>query len=1112
MCSGAKQKTKQTSTYTPTAEASGLYSNVIDQATAAAGTPYNPATQQQVAGLTPDQLAAFQAVTGQAGAWTPYTDKAFEATSQAAGPISAEAIKGYMDPYMSMVISAALDQSNRQNAVQQAQLKGNSVASGALGGNAPGVAAAQLAGEQGRNTNSLLSSLLSGGYSQALNAAQSDAARRLAAGAQFGQLGQTVQGLGLTDIMAQLQAGNQQQAQTQSELDAATANAQAETMWPYQNAQWLASIAGGVGPLTGGTTTGSATTQQGKGIGQVIGGGLAAFGALSDRRAKKNVREVGRTHDGQPLYSFEYLGSDEPRIGLMADQVEKSHPEAVGRGPWGLKTVDYDAALADSSSFASGGAAWGSSGSGSYFPWAELRPTQAQMPQLAPASWGGQQQDPLSNPEEAVKLGKSARAGISNVLRQLDPAKGWGASVEPLSGSGGGGLLSGLGSLFGFADGGGVDMAFLSPDVMAPYGIRPRARYRDSYAGEVGPALRDESVGEVGNPPQATPWYQRSLTDLLGITSGRTDPSASLSFPRLEDEELQRWTENHAPLQDEPPSPWSLDGGTIRYNGRSLADVIAGRSPGEAAPAPGSGEMRGAPAPFDTNLEDVNAPAVPGITVAGGDEAVPMELGADVLAPQAPPAQAPEPEGGPFDPLDFIRQEEGYREQAYPDRGQYSVGYGSRGRKGERITRAEAERRLWSETREVDDWITRNVKVPLTDRQRAGLLSFGYNLGTDDLDKLKGDINAGDWGRVGGRMLTFNKARNDAGALEEVGGLTSRRTREAALVSGGSSLPASPGLREKPGVPAFDAQTEQLVAAGKDPQAPARSSYSGAQDRQAGGILQSLFGVDFNPLKLSEDERMALVVAGLSMMSTGNVGAGGLAGVKYLTDVSERQRKASAEAAKLGLELYKTRSQEARDLYKIEAEAMKPTDAQRDYRIAKQEGFEGTLMDFLREKTMLTKAGNTPAEVAARVGLADAFQADLPAIRKGVQELTTADRVDIPLRRGRAGDLWRRIESGTEAMKRMMTGAGMSMTEAQNYVDRYQISATDRVDTMLRKLDLLSRDLEATKQGIIAGRPGAFGGAPAATAAPSTRRYRATNGRDTVEWNGRAWVPAGASP
>ena len=1106
MCPGSKTKSSQTSTYTPTEQASGLYSNVIDQATAAAGTPYNPATQQQVAGLTPDQLAAFQAITGQAGSWTPYTDQAFQATSDAAGPISAEAIKGYMDPYMSMVVNAALDQSNRQSSIQQAQLKGNSVASGALGGNAPGVAAAQLAGEQGRNTNSLLSSLLSGGYSQALNAAQSDAARKLAAGAQFGQLGQTVQGLGLTDIMARLQAGNQQQAQTQSELDANTANAQAETMWPYQNAQWLASIASGVGPLTGGTTTGSGTTQQGKGIGQTIGSGLAAFGALSDRRAKKNVREIGTTHDGQPLFSFEYLGSDEPRIGLMADEVEKSHPEAVGRGPWGLKTVDYDTALADSS-FADGGGVWGSSGSGGYFPWAEVRPAQVQPPQLAQSgAWGSQQPDPLADPVQAVKLGRSARTGIDNILRKLDPAQGWGATVEPLNGaSSNGGLLSGLKGLFGFADGGGVDLAFLSPDVMTPYDIRPRQRLRDDYVGRIDPpALRDEHIGEVGDPPATVPWYRQSLTDLLGITEGRSDPSASLSFPRLDEKRMQQWTENHMPLQDEGPSPWSFDGGTIRYRGQSLADMIAGRSPDDAAPASGSGEIRGAPAPFDTSYEPTGLSAPAGISVAEGESAIPMELGPDAFAPSAPVAPA-EPGGGPFDPLDFIRQEEGYRENAYPDRGQYSVGYGSRGQKGEKITRAEAERRLWSETREVDDWINQNVTVPLSDRQRAGLLSFGYNLGTDDLDKLKGDINVGDWGRVGSRMLTFNKARDKNGKLEVLSGLTDRRTREAALVSGGASLP------EQTSAPA---ETERLVAAGKDPETPASNSYNGTQDKQAGGFLKSLFGVDFNPLRLSEDERMALLVAGLSMMSSGNVGAGGLAGVKYLQDISERQRKASTDAAKLGLELYKTRSQEARDLYKIEADAMKPTDAQRDYRAAKAEGFPGTLMDFLQERARLTKSTTTPAEVAARIGLADAFQADLPEIRKGIQQLTTADRVDIPLRRGRAGDLWRRIESGTEAMKRMMTGAGMSATEAQNYIDRYQISATDRIETMLHKLDLLSRDLEATKQGVAAGRPGTFtqGSAPSMPRAPAAAPYRATNGRDVIEWNGSKWVPAEMSP
>jgi len=65
---------------------------------------------------------------------------------------------------------------------------------------------------------------------------------------------------------------------------------------------------------------------------------------LSDRRAKENIKEVGKTHDGQKIYRYNLKGSPQTQMGLMAQEVEKVHPEAVGKRG-GYKTVDYAKAL-----------------------------------------------------------------------------------------------------------------------------------------------------------------------------------------------------------------------------------------------------------------------------------------------------------------------------------------------------------------------------------------------------------------------------------------------------------------------------------------------------------------------------------------------------------------------------------------------------------------------------------------------------------------------------------------------------------------------------------------------------------------------------------------------
>lgn len=77
------------------------------------------------------------------------------------------------------------------------------------------------------------------------------------------------------------------------------------------------------------------------GAGATLGG--AAIGKYSDRRLKENIELVGRDERTQlPLYEFEYKGGTRRRfLGVMADDVEKSFPDAVFTMPDGFKAVDY---------------------------------------------------------------------------------------------------------------------------------------------------------------------------------------------------------------------------------------------------------------------------------------------------------------------------------------------------------------------------------------------------------------------------------------------------------------------------------------------------------------------------------------------------------------------------------------------------------------------------------------------------------------------------------------------------------------------------------------------------------------------------------------------------
>jgi hypothetical protein len=70
---------------------------------------------------------------------------------------------------------------------------------------------------------------------------------------------------------------------------------------------------------------------------------LATMFMGSDRRMKQDIRRIGKTDDGMPIYKFKYKGDEreQTHIGFMADEVERKHPDAVMTGSDGMKRVDY---------------------------------------------------------------------------------------------------------------------------------------------------------------------------------------------------------------------------------------------------------------------------------------------------------------------------------------------------------------------------------------------------------------------------------------------------------------------------------------------------------------------------------------------------------------------------------------------------------------------------------------------------------------------------------------------------------------------------------------------------------------------------------------------------
>lgn len=141
--------------------------------------------------------------------------------------------------------------------------------------------------------------------------------------------------------------------------------ANAQYSQPFQNlAQLLQpSVAlAGLGNTSSGT--GNSTQTSTPSLLSTIGTGISGAGALagmapgvsslmsalgplamfSDARLKEDAAPVGKLNDGQTVWKYRYKGDPVPRIGLMAGEVERFRPEAVGIHPSGFKVVNYDLA------------------------------------------------------------------------------------------------------------------------------------------------------------------------------------------------------------------------------------------------------------------------------------------------------------------------------------------------------------------------------------------------------------------------------------------------------------------------------------------------------------------------------------------------------------------------------------------------------------------------------------------------------------------------------------------------------------------------------------------------------------------------------------------------
>lgn len=303
---GAKgsQTTTQTGqqTYTPAPQIGSAGTQAINMATQAANAPFQMPVAP-VAQFQPFQQMAFGETLGAQGMAMPYFNVGSNYLQGSAAPISGQDVSQYYNPMAANVFANLQDiygQQMRETTGQATQTAGG------VGGDRIAVAQANLAKQQGLATGQTAAQL----YAQALQAAQMQKQMMAGAGYGLGQMGPAAQTAYLQGVGALGAAGSQQQQLAQAQLNAMYQQQLAQIAYPFQTAQYLAGITGGLAPAMGGTTAGTQTTTQPSPTlaAQLLGIGTAGLGLYGGMGGSFSNPFASATPTGPTNMSFNTAG------------------------------------------------------------------------------------------------------------------------------------------------------------------------------------------------------------------------------------------------------------------------------------------------------------------------------------------------------------------------------------------------------------------------------------------------------------------------------------------------------------------------------------------------------------------------------------------------------------------------------------------------------------------------------------------------------------------------------------------------------------------------------------------------------------------------------------
>ena len=299
------------------AELRPLASAYAKQAQQIGSNPYTPFTGQRFAGMTGDQNAAMGMIRDRAMNGSPVMDQADQTLMQTLQG-------GQTNPYLSSMVDQAQQSVARNyNLFTKPQTETAMANSGSFGNSG----LLQMQQEQQRQATEQMGNVATQMYGQAYD---QDRARQM----QALGMAPTYGNQAYQDAAQLLNSGALQQANKQQGLDFNYQQFLEKREQPYKNLQAMGA------PFS--QNMGSTTTQK-QGMGGADWAALAGTAAMlffSDRRLKEDVKKVGMTDDGLPIYTYKYKSGGPTQMGVMAQDLQKKKPDAV-HNVGGLLAVDY---------------------------------------------------------------------------------------------------------------------------------------------------------------------------------------------------------------------------------------------------------------------------------------------------------------------------------------------------------------------------------------------------------------------------------------------------------------------------------------------------------------------------------------------------------------------------------------------------------------------------------------------------------------------------------------------------------------------------------------------------------------------------------------------------